>query len=388
MGDSKKKILYVITKSNWGGAQKYVFDLATQIDKNSFEVVIALGGDGELKTRLQESGKRVLSIKGLKRNISLTSDFLSCLDLHDIIKKEKPDILHINSSKIGLIGSLLGRLNQVPRIIFTAHGWAFNEKRPLYQKLLIKFLHWLTLLLSHQTITVSKSLQQQMQHFPFIKRKMTTIYNGIDEIIPFLEKDEARKKLNEKNPELKITNETFLIGTIGELHSNKGQDYLIEAIYKTLKNNPNIKGVIIGEGERRISLQDKIKKNKLENHLFLLGKIENASFYLKAFDLFILPSITEALPYVILESSKAGVPIITSEVGGIPEIITNKQLGTLVLPRDTTQLAEAIETNIHNYDQAVLSATRLKERVDHEFSIKQMIKKTKILYLATAGHHF
>ena len=142
------KIVYLITKSNWGGAQKYVFELATGVlqDNNSntskYEVKVMVGGNGELITRLQSAGIQVIPIDSLSNKVGLKKELRTLGELWKIIRKEKPDILHVNSSKAGIMGALVGRILRVPKIVFTAHGWAFNEDRPFWQKIILKIVHW------------------------------------------------------------------------------------------------------------------------------------------------------------------------------------------------------------------------------------------------------
>jgi len=155
----KSKILYIITKSNWGGAQRYVFDLSLN-SKDKFEVVVALGGEGPLKKRLEKEGVRVIKIKKMERDVSARKEFLSFFDILSVIVREKPDVIHLNSSKAGGLGALASRVSNFFRktnskIIFTAHGWPFNEERAKWQKVLIKFLSWLNIILSHKTIVIS-----------------------------------------------------------------------------------------------------------------------------------------------------------------------------------------------------------------------------------------
>ena len=127
---NRKKVLFLITKSNWGGAQRYVYDLVTTLDKSQFDVVVALGGNGILVEMLNHAGIRTIIIQSLARNISIKNELSFARELWNILRIEKPDVFHVNSSKAGGVGTFLGRLSRVPRIIFTAHGWAFNEDRP------------------------------------------------------------------------------------------------------------------------------------------------------------------------------------------------------------------------------------------------------------------
>jgi len=131
---NRKKIAYVITKSNWGGAQRYVYDLATNVPKNTFDVIVVCGGNGTLAKKLEQEGTRVIRIKGLERDIRFGSEIRVLYRLKHLFAQEQPDIVHLNSSKIGGLGSLAARMARVPHIIFTAHGFAFNEKRNIVWK--------------------------------------------------------------------------------------------------------------------------------------------------------------------------------------------------------------------------------------------------------------
>ena len=187
---TRKKILFLITKSNWGGAQRYVFDIASNLDKERFEAVVALGGDGMLAQELKKHHVRVIHIENLVRDISLFRELRAITELWRIIRAERPDVLHINSSKAGGLGALIGRIAQVPSIIFTAHGWAFNEDRSPLSRCLIKILHACTVLLSHITVAVSETLKAQL-NIPFLQKKMIVIHNGRT-ITSLLGRNEAR----------------------------------------------------------------------------------------------------------------------------------------------------------------------------------------------------
>ena len=173
------KILYVITKSNWGGAQKYVFDLATAMKNGGNSVSVAFGGSGVLSERLKEKEISTIEIKNLGRDVDIIKEFYVFRDLYKIFKKEKPEILHLNSSKIGALGVLVGRLAGIKKIIYTAHGFPFREERPLWQVVLIKFISWLTIILSHETICVSQKDFDDVEDWLFVKGKLKVVHNGI-----------------------------------------------------------------------------------------------------------------------------------------------------------------------------------------------------------------
>src|SRR4051812_48210118 len=120
------KILYLITKSNWGGAQKHVFDLATGMRDKGQEIKVAVGGEGELKTRLEAAGIFTYTISSMGRDLSVSKDSDSFKQIFSVIRAQKPDVLHLHSPKAAGLGALSGRILRVKNIVMTVHGWTWN----------------------------------------------------------------------------------------------------------------------------------------------------------------------------------------------------------------------------------------------------------------------
>lgn len=375
------KILFVITKSNWGGAQRYVYDLALFCKKEGYPIATALGGKGELAQKLDTAGVRIISIPALERDVSIFKEIKVFFFLVDLFRKEKPEIVHLNSSKAGGLGVLAARLTGIQKIIFTAHGWAFNEERNTFSRLLIALLHWITVVLSTKTIVVSETMYSQIRRFPFIRSKIEVIYNGIESFSMF-SKDDGRLRLHEFYPSLRksLEKKPRIIGTIAELHQTKGIRYLIEAVEKLISSGENIIAIVLGEGGDRKNLEKLIKEKKLEDSFFLPGHLENAWAYLKSFDMFVLPSLSEALGYVLLEAGLAELPTVASAAGGIPEIIDSGKNGLLVPTRDPEALADALQALLHDRERASVYGTALKEKVVRLFSKEKMLRQTERLY--------
>ncbi len=372
--NSPKKVLFLITKGNFGGAQRYVFDLATGLGAD-FEPVVLLGEGSALETRLKEKGVRVIKLESLQRNISLKKEAEVLFELLKIFKEERPDVIHLNSSKIGGLGAFAGRISKVKNIIFTAHGWAFNENRPGTQKLIIKFFIWLTIIFSHKTIAVSEQIKRDIENLPFVSKKIEVINNGTSEI-EYKTKAEARKFLFPDAPKT-----ATWIGTMSELHHIKGLSHMIRAMKSVLHQHKAV-FVVMGEGEERKNLENLIRGEGVENFVKLVGYVENAPQYLKAFDIFTLTSLSEAMPLALLEAGMAGIPSIASDVGGIPEIIDDGKNGLLIEPRDILNLARAIDFLIEKKKERDLMGKNLKEKVQKEFIKEKTIQKTVALYEA------
>jgi len=379
MNNRKTKLFICITKSNWGGAQKYVFDLATNIPGSDYDITVLLGGNGDLAKNLEKAGIRVINLAHSQRDIDVGKEFNLFFELIKIFKKEKPDIIHLNSSKMGGVGALAGRICGIKKIIFTAHGWAFNEDRNWIEKTAIRFLHIITIILCHSTIAVSEITKKQIGE-PWNK-KMTVVRNGLRSA-EFLDKETAMdyifKKISIDNPCIKnvLDKKPVWIGTISELHKTKGLEYSIQAVSKI----DNCVFFIIGDGEEKENIEKLILELGLDQKVFLLGRIESASSYLKAFDVFTLTSITEALPYALIEASSAELPVIASCVGGIPEIIEDKKTGILVSPKNSGEIISALNRLINCPEEREIFGQAAKNKIDTEFNFKKTIKNTIKLY--------
>ncbi len=366
-GVKKKKLLFVITKSDWGGAGRYVFDLATAL-QNDYDIVVASGGEGPLVVKLRAAGIRTIPIPSLGRDIHAGSDSRAFFNLFAIFRKEKPDIVHLNSSKAGGLGALAARLAGAPKIVYTVHGWAYNEPVSGLSKLFRWAASLATIIMSHRVITVSDF---DRVHSP-LSLETTTVHNGLT-VPAFLPRARARKQIGERTG---IPDTALLVGTIAELNANKGVDILIEAFATTEEGRL----AIIGEGEDRGKLEQLIARLRLGKRAHLLGFIDDAAALLKAFDIFVLASRKEGLPYTILEAGEAEVPVIASTVGGIPEIIDDQLSGILVPAYDTDALAEAIGELAKSPGTRAHYAARLKEKVARRFALRGMVKKTIEVY--------
>lgn len=304
---ARKRVLIGITKANWGGAQRYVYDIATQLSHGAFEVAVAVGGEGPLVDKLRAANIPVLSLTSVQRDLSVGADVGGFFSLYRVIREYRPDILHLNSSKAGGLGALAARLLGIRRIIFTAHGWPFMEKRSLAWRGFALLGSYATALLSHAVITVSRRDQEIGKRMPFCARKMHLIYNGID----LNSSLDSGEKVRSAFPQgVRIT------GTIGELTHNKNQIALVEEA----KNDPTMYVAIVGEGEERKHLETTIREYGLDERVKLFGFVP-AREVLRGFDTFALPSLKEGLPYVLLEAKAAGLPIHANRVGGVGEIL-------------------------------------------------------------------
>ncbi|MBI5913461.1 glycosyltransferase family 4 protein [Candidatus Azambacteria bacterium] len=370
-----KKILFIITKSEIGGAQKYVLDIARGAKEHGFAVSVASEHNSSFYETLTAAGIPFHEIKSVQRAINVWKEIKLFFELLSLIRREKPDVLHLNSSKIGGIGAIAGKIARVPKIIFTAHGWAFNDFRPPWQKQAIILVSKFAALFQDTIICVSEHDEKgALEHHIAPAKKLITIHNGIDSAIAakkLMPRKEAREKLG-------IAEDAFIVGTIANFYKNKALDMLPFAAISAAHSDVHF--VIIGEGPEREKIERLIEKYQLKDRFTLTGALQDANIYLKAFDIFVLPSRKEGLPYALLEAMAAKLTCVASDVGGIPEIIENGVNGITIKHITPGKLWEAIAACRKDKKHCKELAMRGEETVEEKFSLETMVRDTLALY--------
>jgi len=366
-----KKVLYLITKGSWGGAQRYVYDLATNTPDDLVPSV-ALGNTGALEEALEEAGIETHILRNAQRDIYVLKEVALFIEVFWLIFKKQPEVLHVNSSKLGGIGAFAGRLLGVPHIIFTVHGWPFNEThRSKVWRKLVYFFSWLTTLFAHTTITLSERDFATSKHFMFSSGKIIHMPLGVSPG-KLHSRDKARLALGKNIP-----SGGFWIGTIAELHPNKGLMYGLHAL-AIMKDEHEFNYVIIGEGEERNSLEETINSTGLSGRAHMPGFIPDAQQFLLAFDLLLFPSLKEGLPYVILEAAMAEIPVVGSNVGGIPDLLPSSD--HLARPADVEELGDRIRRMIEQKEIRLQAGKGLRAHVIKNFPLERMLERTFKLY--------
>lgn len=377
-------ILFVITKSVWGGAQTYIYDLATSLPKREFDITVAAGGSGPLLDKLAHRGIRTVRLSAMERDVHLMKEFYSFFKLIRLIISAKPDIIHLNSSKAGALGALAAFTAKIfsrvhPRVVFTVHGWGFKEDRGKFQKCIIFLISWFSSLLQDKLIVLTRADLQSARHF-IPQRKLTLIPLGISDSA-FLPRAEAHDFFSRQSSS-PLPPQTLIIGAIAELTKNKGLSHLIDAIHRmTNKTGDTIfHCVIMGEGEEKKSLHQQAERLEVANHISFLGFVSDAKKYLSGFDIFVLPSLKEGLPYVIMEAMNAGLPVVASNVGGIPDLLAHRMSGSLVPAKDSKTLASELILLLRDRDTRKKFGENAQKSVRANFSFNQMIEQTISLY--------
>lgn len=371
-------ILFYTDTSFTGGAEKHIHLLAKSLVKDGYRVRMVCSNFKKLDAWCAEMKRDGIEI--LRLNVSHKHDPRHFFQLKKILKKDEPDLLHLHLWNPGACryafwaGAKTKSSKKIP-IITTEHD-PFSL-RGLKKNIKKGALHKTT-----HTITVSDANYGQMlSWYPELKNRMSVIHNGIDldafekELLHFTtqEKQKIRKQMYEAEPD-----DTVLL-TIAALHPRKGLKYLLRAMKKIIEQKNNTRLIIIGVGPQKKELQKLTEKLKIQEKVNFLGQCENIPKMLKSSDLFVLPSVKEAFGLVLLEAMAAQLPIVATNVGGIPEIIQDRKTGFLVEPHDADALAKTILMLLKNKPLrekiSFLGSHRVKQ-----FDVERMVEKTKKIY--------
>jgi len=365
----KCKVLLVVCNTKLHGTERYVIELARNLSKELFDVYVATPEIGEISELLLKYNINELVFHNRRMNLFTLR---GALNLFKFIREYKFDVIHANA---GIIPNILGKLLGVRVNIEIKHGIHYTDEVLRKLPFKKKIQEWIKQFFVDYFIAISNNDKERMVKYFFLEEeKIKIIYNGIDInfLLPY------RKILNLE----KETSKTLItIGNIGRITFLKGHDVLIEAFYKLATIRQNVKLVIVGTGENEPEIKKLIEMKGLTDKVILMGYKTNIFDYLKTFDIFVLTSRFEGVPYVILEAMSIGVPIISTKVGGIDNILEDGKTALLVEKENIEKIFEAmlklVDDPLLRYKLASNSIEEVKN-----YSISKMVSETSALYLS------
>lgn len=315
------KILIVITKSELGGAQVFALNLAASL-KNSGEEVVVAGGPGDyLPKELEKYQISFHRLEKLKRSFNPFQNLSFAKELKDYVLANNFEVVHLNSTNALFGVWSLNTLKKKIKVVFTVHGLSLLDggHKAFF---LIKKAYYLFFRAAFKKLRAIVFVSQKNLDFAKksglikgLEGRSHLIYNGLDfNSDNLLSREEARRRLH-------FSEDDYIFGSIGRLAYPKNYEFLINSYLDLKTIKPQAKLLIIGEGPERDKYENLIKLYHLENGVILTGEMVGASNYLKAFDLFVLPSIFEGLSLSLIEAVSAGIPAVASRVGGNEEIV-------------------------------------------------------------------
>ncbi len=367
---SKKiNVLHIRDSGGIHGAERVMFTLANNINKKNFSLsfLCLRRKDGRTEPFMKQTKKMGIKLESVW--VKSRFDLNAILKIRSIFKHQNIRIFHSHDFKSNLYG-LIASLGLNVKRITTAHG---STRDSLMKKIYLFIDEKITYRFFHKIISVSNKLRDFLIKRGVKESKIQVIQNGFD--INIL----LSTPVTDEEP-LSIPKGKKVFCVIGRLYHDKGHQYFIEAFSRIFKNHKNIIGLIIGDGPEYPAIQKKINRLKLNDSIILGGTRSNMVEIYKSIDFIVMPSITEGLPYVILESLSMGIPVLASSVGDIPLVIQDKKTGYLVPPADVEQLENVMRYFLENSEEVKKNAQNGKEYINQNFSAVKMAEETESLY--------
>ena len=385
---AKTKVVHIITRFDKGGSAENTFLTVQGLNKDKYEVILIRGlaeeslmGPEEAAAvernlaEAEKSGVKVITTPELVRSIQTVNDLKALFALIYIFKDERPDIVHTHTSKAGILGRWAAFFTNIKIIIHTPHGHVFWGYFNKWKTACFILLERLTALITDKIIALTEQEKKDHLHFKIAPdKKFTVIHSGID-LTAFSDVQINASAMREK---LGIPPEALVVGTAGRLTPIKGQKYLLEAAAEISKQKPDMFFVFLGDGELAPELSQIVSSLGIKNVMFL-GWRQDVPEVMSTFDIFVLPSLNEGMGKVLVEAMALGKPIVASNVGGIPDLVTHNRNGLLVPPADVEGLAYGINVLLHDPLKRKEMSNRGKV-VAADYSAQAMIKKIDRLY--------
>lgn len=355
----KIKVAQVIAGTDVAGAKGYTIQLATMCDKSRFEVVHIHVHEGMTTVEARQAGIEPYIIG---QNPYKLAKLMKSLNL---------DLIHTHGVRANFLGRYASRKTGIPNIC-TMH----SDSRLDYGSKLKERAVWFADNVGNSWcngfIGVSKDMSEKLAIRGIPREKIHTVYNGIDlrEVRSNANNEETKKKLG-IDPKLR------LIGTVGRLVEVKGHDDMVAALPFILQKVPNAALLIIGDGRCQEPLREQSIKLRIQDRVFLPGRIKFPWDLMKACEIGCFPSINEAIGLALLEYMALEVPIVATSVGGIPEVITKPEYGLLVPPKNPRELAMAIINVMTNSELASSLGKAGRARVEERFTTEKMLEETQ-----------
>lgn len=363
-------ILQLIGGGEIGGAEQHVLTLLKGINPEHFSLISGCLIDGPFAQLTDE-----LKIPTLRLPMKHALDLSPLPHLIREVRRKNLSLIHTHGSRSNLLGRLAGHWLKIP-VVSTIHSSLKQDYLSPKAALLALTLDRMTLPLTSGTITVSEALAHEVADRG--GDNIRTIYNGI-QVLPQLAEPHAREDLRQSfRQKWKIPSDALVLGSIARLHPTKGLHYLIEAAKLLQPNFSKIHLLIVGDGPLRSKLEAQLNATGLS--FTLTGFLPMAHQALPAMDLFVLPSISEGMGLVLLEAMQAYIPIVATQVGGIPEVIRDGKDGLLVPPMNPEALSKACLQILEN---PVLSRSIIESGSKRwqTFGVYEMLRQTQDFYL-------
>lgn len=352
-----KNILQVITSLNIGGTEKFLLNSLRYLKNDYNFVVCYLKERGPVADEIEQLAIPVVHVNGWR-------------DLISFMKRQPLDIVHTHLYRANIIGRIAAHAAGVTQVISSQRS-IDDWKKPWHV--------WLDRWTAHYAKTIiansqyARDLLTRREKIP--GKKITVIYNGLEPLPKF-----SAKELAEFRKKYDVHDKDILIGSVTRFHQEKGVHYIPSIVQAVVKQKPNVKFILVGDGPEKKKIESGIDRMALTEYVRFTGYHPAAARVISLFNIFFLASREESFPQALLEALACGVPAVCTDVGGVKELVTARETGLLVKPKDPQLLAETIIWLLNHPPEAQAMGDKAKILVRNNFQLSAKVQQLREIY--------
>lgn len=364
MSKSKRRLLYVVHGLGRAGGERKLWELLSRLDKDRYKITIcAVDKSGPMERDFRSLG-HPLYIFPRRWRYDPTLPFA----VARLVQSRRAELVQTTLFFADVIGGLASCLVRPKALVsWEVITHPLNARR--------EFMYWALRNRFDMVVTVSDSIRKfvvEKRHQN--PRTVTTIHYGVD-----LSHYVPRPRTGSLDRDLGVSGAT-IFGTVAHFRKQKGHLYLVEAIPRVIATHPQAHFVLVGVGPEQERVKERVAQLGVESHVHFLGLREDVHQLLNEFDVFVLPSLWEGFPNVVLEAMACQKPVIATAVEGTVELVVHGETGLLVQPADADRLAEALLTMLQERGLIVEFGQAGRRRVEEHFTIEHQVAAFERLY--------
>jgi glycosyltransferase involved in cell wall biosynthesis len=375
------RVLRVIARLNIGGPAIHATLLTERLDPTRYDSQLISGKEdpqeGNYLTLSDRSLSKLSVIPELRREIQGWSDLKALFRLIVLMREFRPHIVHTHTAKAGTLGRLAARLVRIPIVVHTYHGHVLHSyfspiKTKLFLSIERRLARW-----TDRLLTVSEQVRSDLLTSGVGRPECFTVMPlGLD-LDPLLTCENLRGQLR---TEIGIPAEAPLVGIVARLVPIKRHEWFLEAAAQVVQEFPTCQFLLVGDGERHQELRALVGQFHLDGQVHFLGWRYDLARIYADLDVAALTSANEGLPVSLIEAMAAGRPVVSTRVGGVPDLVEDGKTGLLVPPDEPTALAEAICTLLSDPQRGQMMGQAGRARVHPSFSAARLLDDMDQLY--------
>jgi glycosyltransferase involved in cell wall biosynthesis len=354
--------LHIDTARTWRGGQNQVLLTVNGLEEIGVPAVLVAHDSGELKRRASE-GLRFIGFSPKSE-----FDVHAGWQLNKVIAEVRPNVVHAHDPMAVALAAMaltMGSTTERPLLV-AARRVDFHLKRHAFSKWKYRKIDLF--------IAASRVIAGMLVDDGIPRDRITVVHDGVN--LGAIDRQPAV----DAHAAFQMPHGAPIIGNVAALVGHKGQKYLIAAAAQVVREVPDARFLILGEGELRQPLERQVRELGLDRHVLLPGFRADAVGLQKSFDIFAMSSITEGLGSAMLDAMACETAVVATQAGGIPEAIVDSQHGLLVPPHDATALARALVRLLKDPDLRAQLAKTARQRIVDEFSVEKMVQRTLAAY--------